>query len=63
MVSAVRFGRKLSVPSVIQIKRQLLLLWLEDQTAEEASEARAYDAEPLTSGSFPAVLKVDPREK
>jgi hypothetical protein len=44
----VRFGRKLKIPSVIQIKHQLLLLWLKDQTAREAAEAGANDTELTT---------------
>jgi hypothetical protein len=38
MVIATRFGRKLKVPSTVQIKRQLLLLWLADQEQKEAAE-------------------------
>jgi hypothetical protein len=38
MVSITRFGRKLKLPSTAQIKHQLLLRWLADQTAKEASE-------------------------
>ncbi len=34
-----RFGNKLKVPSTIQIKHQLLLRWLADQSAKEATEA------------------------
>jgi len=48
MVRAVRFGRKLKIPSVIEIKHQLLLLWLKDQTAREAAEAGANDTELTT---------------
>jgi hypothetical protein len=38
MVSITRFGRKLKLPSVLEIKHQLLLRWLADQTAKEAAE-------------------------
>jgi hypothetical protein len=34
-----KFGNKLKLPSVVQIKRQILLRWLKDQTAVEAAEA------------------------
>jgi hypothetical protein len=34
-----RFGNKLKMPSTIQIKHQLLLRWLADQSAKEATEA------------------------
>jgi hypothetical protein len=34
-----RFGKKLRVPSTFQIKHQLLLFWLKNQTAKEATEA------------------------
>ncbi len=36
-----KFGNKLKQPSVVQIKRQILLLWLKDQTAVEAAEPAA----------------------
>lgn len=39
MVSSLRFGRKLKLPSTAQIKHQLLLLWLKDQTDKETAEA------------------------
>jgi hypothetical protein len=38
MVIITRFGRKLKVPSTFQIKHQLLLFWLKNQSAEEAAE-------------------------
>jgi hypothetical protein len=38
-----RFGRKLTVPSTVEIKHQLLMLWLKDQAAKEAVEAVADD--------------------
>ena len=37
MVSITRFGRKLKLPSVLEIKHQLLVRWLADQTAKEAA--------------------------
>jgi hypothetical protein len=39
MVSLMKFGRKLRLPSTVEIKHQLLVLWLADQTAKEAAEA------------------------
>jgi hypothetical protein len=36
-----KFGNKLKLPSVVQIKRQILLRWLSDQTAVEAAETPA----------------------
>ncbi|WP_157100346.1 hypothetical protein [Rhodoplanes sp. Z2-YC6860] len=50
MVKSLRFGRKLPVPSTIEIKLQLLTLWLKDQMAKEAAEAAANGIRS-TSGS------------
>lgn len=36
-----KFGNKLKLPSVLQIKHQILLRWLEDQKAVEAAEMQA----------------------
>lgn len=36
-----KFGNKLKLPSVVQIKHQILTRWLADQTAKEASETAA----------------------
>jgi hypothetical protein len=36
-----KFGNKLKLPSVVQIKHQVLLKWLKDQKADEAAEAGA----------------------
>lgn len=35
-----KFGNKLKLPSIVQIKHQILLKWLTDQKAVEAAEAR-----------------------
>lgn len=43
MVSITRFGRKLKLPSVIEIKHQLLTRWLADQIAKEAAETKVPD--------------------
>ena len=39
-ILARRFGKKITLPPTIQIKRQILLRWLEDQTDKEAAEIR-----------------------
>jgi hypothetical protein len=39
-ILARRFGKKITLPPTIQIKRQILLRWLEDQTDKEAAEVR-----------------------
>lgn len=36
-----KFGNKLKLPAVAQIKHQILLRWLSDQRAVEAAEAQA----------------------
>lgn len=36
-----KFGSKLKIPSVVEIKHEILLRWLKDQTAVEANEAAA----------------------
>lgn len=36
-----KFGNKLKLPSVVQIKHQILLKWLKDQKVVEAAEAQA----------------------
>jgi len=38
MLAARKFGKKLALPSTTQIKRQILLGWLEDQRGVEAGE-------------------------
>jgi hypothetical protein len=44
MVSIMRFGRKIRTPSTVQIRHQLLTLWLKDQVAKEAAEDDAEKA-------------------
>jgi hypothetical protein len=39
MVAAMRFGKKLKLPSTAAIKHQLLLMWRADLTAIEAASA------------------------
>ena len=39
VASNLRFGKKLKVPSTVQIKHQLLLFWLRHQMAKESAEA------------------------
>jgi hypothetical protein len=48
MVSLMKFGKKMKLPSTVEIKHQLLVRWLADQTAIEAAEASA-----LASGPAP----------
>ena len=38
MTITARFGKKLKVPSIFHIKRQLLHFWLKDQLAKEEAE-------------------------
>jgi hypothetical protein len=49
MLSAMRFGRRLKVPSTVEIKHQLLMAWLKDQVAKEAAEAAASSTERSTA--------------
>jgi hypothetical protein len=49
MVSLMKFGRKLKLPSTVQIKHQLLVRWLADQTAKEAAEALMTTAAPAAA--------------
>jgi hypothetical protein len=41
MVSALRFGRRQKVPYTVEIKHQLLTLWLKDQIQKEAAAGEA----------------------
>lgn len=41
MTNTMRFGRRLNLPSTVQIKHQLLTFWLKAQTEKEAAEAAA----------------------
>ena len=38
-ILAKRFGKKINLPPTVQIKREILLRWLADQTEIEAAEA------------------------
>jgi hypothetical protein len=38
MVTNTRYGKKLKLPSTVQLKHQLLLRWLADQQEKEAAE-------------------------
>ena len=46
MTVTVRFGKKVRVKSTFQIKHRLLLWWLKNQTAKEASEAATQASKP-----------------
>jgi hypothetical protein len=39
-ILARRFGKKIKLPPTVQIKREILLRWLADQTEIEAAEVR-----------------------
>ena len=39
-ILARRFGKEIKLPPTVQIKREILLRWLADQTEIEAAEAR-----------------------
>ena len=41
MTNSMRFGRRLGLPSTLQIKHELLLLMREDARVEEARKAEA----------------------
>jgi hypothetical protein len=53
-----KFGRKLRLPSTLEIKHQLLVRWLADQTAKEAAEASAPAADAAPQVTEPAVGKI-----
>jgi hypothetical protein len=52
MVTITRFGKKLKVPSTVQIKHGLLLRWLADQQQKEAVES-----EKQRAGSEPGGVR------
>jgi hypothetical protein len=57
MTITTRFGKKLKVPSTVQIKHQLLLFWLKNQLAKEAAESedRRASGEQMSIEDIPAV--------
>ena len=55
MVTLMKFGRKLRLPSTVEIKHQLLVRWLADQTAIEAAEASAQAATPVPRVAKPGI--------
>ena len=48
MTVTMRFGKKVRVESTFQIKHRLLLWWLKNQTAREASEVTTSAAKIAT---------------
>ena len=46
MVSATGFGRKMGIRWAAQIKHQLLMMWLKDQTEKEAAETAPVAGSP-----------------
>jgi hypothetical protein len=57
MVSLMRFGRKLKLPSTAEIKHQLLVRWLADQTAKEAAEASALASAAAPKAADPTIRR------
>ena len=53
MTTTTRFGRKLKLPSTTQIKHQLLVMWLADQTEKEAAEAKEQKEQKADLASVP----------
>ena len=51
MVTSTRFGRKLKVPSTVELKHQFLLWWLASQQKKEAAELSENKAD--TNASSP----------
>ena len=51
MVTTLRIGRKLKVPSTFQLKHQLLLFWLKNQSAKERAESEAASKDKGASSS------------
>ena len=60
MKNTMKFGRRLNLPSTVQIKHQLLTFWLKDQTEKEAAEARAGTETPAPETPAPHVADVTP---
>jgi len=59
MIITTRFGKKLKVPSTVQIKHQLLLFWLKDQLAKEAAESEDRRAgTQMSIDDIPAVAEI-----
>lgn len=43
-MTAIRFGKRLKVPSTLQIKHRFLLWWLRHQAAKEVAEVSAEES-------------------
>ena len=50
-ILARRFGKKIKLPPTVQIKREILLRWLADQTEIEAADVRKgrFEKQPSVS--------------
>jgi hypothetical protein len=49
-----RFGNKIKLTPTVQIKREILLSWLKDQTDKEAAEVRKDRSEKQPGGGAKA---------
>jgi hypothetical protein len=56
-ILARRFGKKIKLPPTVQIKREILLSWLADQTEIEAAEARKGYVEKQPAVGMPKVAQ------
>jgi hypothetical protein len=57
MVSLRKFGRKVRLPSTVEIKHQLLVRWLADQTAKEAAEASTLALVPAPQSADRSIMR------
>jgi hypothetical protein len=55
MTNTMRFGRRLNLPSSVQIKHQFLMFWLKNQTEKEAAQ----EATQAATGAKPSAPHSD----